>query len=59
MDYQNYSVKSEEKKKYLENFNWLNLEWIKRHSFTIKKAWDNMNDILRKVKAKIGEQQSV
>jgi len=40
VDYQNYSVKSEEKKKYLENFNWLNLEWIKRHSFTIKKKVD-------------------
>ena len=39
VDYQNYSVKSE-RKKYLENFNWLNLEWIKRHSFTIKKKID-------------------
>ncbi len=40
VDYENYSIKSKEKKTYLENFNWLNLEWIERHSFTIKKKID-------------------
>jgi len=40
IDYQNYSFKSKEKKFFLENFNWLNKEWLERHSFSIKKKID-------------------
>ena len=38
--YENYSIKSNEKKIFMRNFNWLNADYISRHSFTIRKKVD-------------------
>ncbi len=40
VDYINYEHKAEEKKNYLKNFNWLNKDYISKHSHTFKKKID-------------------
>ena len=40
VDYQNYKVKTDEKQLYLRNFNWLNKNYISKHSYTFKKKVD-------------------
>lgn len=39
-DYQNYEVKTEEKQLFLRSFNWLDKNYILKHSYTFKKKVD-------------------
>ncbi len=38
--YENYEIKENEKKNFLKNFNWLNKEYLDKHSYTFKKKID-------------------
>ena len=40
IDYKNYEHKTKEKQNYIKNFNWLNKDYISKHSHTFKKKID-------------------